>query len=124
MQSLVGALHHRADLLSGSSANVGDGAARGHLRTGGHTSARYCALEPPTQLLQVALGRVCDKHRKLVTAASTRQIAGFELFGEGGGDPAQHPVAGGVIEPVIDLLEVVEIDRKQSEQVSVAAWPA
>src|SRR5271168_3696979 len=98
MQSLVGALHDRADLLSRSSANVGDRAAWHDLRAGCETGLEDRALEPVPQDVEVALGRVWHEHRELITAPPGGQIARLELFSESFGNRAQHPITEGVVE--------------------------
>jgi hypothetical protein len=74
----------------------------------------------------VRSGRRADPRQKqgeFVAAGSGDQGTLAGRPGEAASDPLEHPVAGGVTERVVDRLEAVEIDHRQSEALAGASDP-
>ena len=74
---------------------------------------RHRGAQPLGQLHRDLCGATRQQQRKLVAAEPGHEVAGSDLILQGRGHLAQHAVAGGVAEAVVDLLEVVQVDEQQ-----------
>ena len=52
-----------------------------------------------------------QRHEKLLATQTGHQIARTQLGAQAAAEPAQHLVAGGMAVPVVDALEVVEVQH-------------
>ncbi len=62
-----------------------------------------------------------QQDRELVTAQARDQVVGADLPAEALGDDLQHLVPDVVAQPVVDLLEAVEVDQHDREHPALAA---
>ena len=64
---------------------------------------------------------VLEQHRELVAAEAARGVAGPDDRPDALGDDPERPIALGVAEPVVQVLEVVEVDEQHRGVVRAAA---
>ena len=62
------------------------------------------------------VGDAVEQHRELVAAQTRDRVARPEAFAQPVGDRGQQRVAGRVAEPVVDRLEVVEVDEHHRDR--------
>jgi hypothetical protein len=93
----------------------------------GHDDVRPLHSERRAERVQNAIGDlscichlVVDQHGELVAAEARDRIRRAEAVAQPRGNLDEKPVTGGVTEPVVDGLEIVEIDEQDRRRRSSA----
>jgi hypothetical protein len=78
--------------------------------------AKDAGDDPLRDLLGAVVVGIGHEHDELVTAVARNDVAGADVVLDRRGDVAQNAVAVGVSVPIVDRLELVEVEHQHRER--------
>ena len=79
--------------------------------------------DPLGDALRSRRGRILDEEGELVATEAAGTVLGTQNASQPAGDEPQEPIADRVAEPVVHILEIVEVDEQDGEPVRGAGPP-
>ena len=118
VERVVGALEERVRVVGRG--QLGDAGGEVETRDVADRPSRDRRLDPPVELVGLAEPGLGEDHRELVAADAARNVGAADDAEHPLGRLGEHAVAGEVADPLVDRLEVVEVDEHEAEAPVVA----